>query len=81
MAKEESTAQAEPVKESPDTGTPGKASAPPTFSGSQLIRSVSGVDRDIMAAILLPDQQYTDADVKSAIDKFLKKEVSINGGR
>jgi len=71
MAKEESTAQAEPVKEAAES----------MFSGSQLIRAASGVSRDIMATVLVPDRQYTETDAKSAVDKFLKKEVSGNGGR
>lgn len=80
MAKNKPTAQAKPVKEVTDTGTPEKV-AGPTFSGSQLIRAASGVSADVMSAALIPDRQYTEADAKNAVDKFLKKEVSVNGRR
>nr|WP_319487242.1 hypothetical protein [uncultured Caproiciproducens sp.] len=53
----------------------------PMFSGSQLIKFASGINRDVMIAVLSPAKQYTEAEAKDLIDKFLKKEVVSNGGR
>lgn len=85
MAKEETTKEApmanEAAKDAPEADETAKTEAikEPTFSGSQLIRAATGVSRDIMAAALSPDKQYTEAEAKSIIDKFLKKEVIKDG--
>lgn len=58
-----------------------EAAKAPTFSGSQLIRAAKGISRDVLTVVLVPDQQYTEAEAKSITEKFLKKEVSHDGGR
>jgi hypothetical protein len=82
MAKDESV-QPQPEKEVPDASASAKpvTSKEPMFSGEQLIRSATGINRDIMTAALLPDCQYTEADAQKTVDTFLKKEVDHNGGR
>lgn len=78
MAKKESVL-AEPEQNT----TPAESAAPtePTFSGEQLIRAAKGISRDVMAATLSPGKRYTEAEAKTIVDKFLKKEVTPNGGR
>lgn len=49
--------------------------AAPVFKGSELIRAASGLDRDILSALLDPEGRYTEAEVKKKIETFLKKEV------
>ncbi|WP_283606493.1 hypothetical protein [Faecalispora anaeroviscerum] len=82
MAKDESV-QAQPEKEVTDAEAVAKPAVPkePTFSGEQLIRSATGINRDVMTAALVSDRQYTETDAKKAVDAFLKKEVDHDGGR
>lgn len=53
----------------------------PTFTGLQLTRAATGINRDILAVVLEPDKQYTESDAKKLINKFMKKEVVSDGRR
>lgn len=45
------------------------------YKGSELIRSVSGTARDVLAVVLDPKQIYTTAETEKLTEQFLKKEV------
>jgi hypothetical protein len=53
----------------------------PRFTGLQLTRTATGINRDILAVVLTPDKQYTESDAKKLINKFMKKEVVSDGRR
>lgn len=53
----------------------------PTFLGSELIRTATGVERDVMSVVLDPVARYTEEEAKKLIDGFMKKEVDDHGRR
>lgn len=53
----------------------------PMFTGLQLTRTSTGINRDVLAVVLAPDKQYTESEAKKLINKFLKKEVVSDGRR
>lgn len=53
----------------------------PVFKGSELILAAVGIQRDVMSAVLRPEDRYTEAQAEALVSKFLSKEVTKNGGR
>lgn len=51
------------------------------FKGSELIRVSKGIQKDIMAILLKPDNQYSESEAAERVNAFLKKEVLIDGRR
>lgn len=47
----------------------------PTYKGGEFIRAAAGGSRDILTVLLEPDTPYTEEQVGSLVDNYLKKEV------
>jgi len=46
-----------------------------SYKGSEFIRAASGTTKDIFTVLLEPDKMYTEPEVSSMLDKYLKKKV------